>query len=120
MSALQTLRSSPWLARLALLWLVMTLGVAVASPMVNPQSELMVCSAAGMIKLTVNADGSVSATPSSEAHCPLCMVGGAPPAGADQTFAFAQPLGHMLQSHTTAHFAARAVGLPPSRAPPSF
>ena len=120
MSVLHTLRTSPWLARLALLWFALTLGVAVASPMVNPQHELMVCSSAGMIKLSVNADGSVSATQSSEAHCPLCMVGGAPPAGAVQTFAFAQPLGHVQASHSAAHFAARAVGLPPSRAPPSF
>ena len=77
MTLLHTLRNTPWLARLALLWFALTLGVAVASPIVSPQDQQMVCSAAGMIKLVINDDGTV--TPGSAAmHCPLCAVGGAP------------------------------------------
>ena len=60
MTLLQTLRNTPWLARLALLWFALSLGVAVASPMVNPQEELVICISAGMVKVKLNADGSVS------------------------------------------------------------
>jgi hypothetical protein len=55
MPLMHTLRNTPWLARLALLWFVMTVGVAVASPMVNPQQELIICSAAGMVKVKLHA-----------------------------------------------------------------
>jgi hypothetical protein len=60
MTFLHTLRSTPWLAKLALLWFALTLGVAVASPMVNPQEELIICTSAGMVKVMLNADGSIS------------------------------------------------------------
>jgi len=45
MPLLHTLRNTPWLAKLALLWFALTLGVAVASPLVNPQNELLICTA---------------------------------------------------------------------------
>lgn len=48
MSALRPARS---LARLVLAWFVLALGIAVASPLVKPQSWQMVCSAAGTVKL---------------------------------------------------------------------
>jgi hypothetical protein len=120
MSVFQTLRTSPWLAKMALLWFALTLGVAVASPMVNPQHELMLCSAAGMLKVTLNADGSLGSTPAADAHCPLCMVGGAPPVFHSLALDLAQPLGHALQSIPAAHIAARTAAPPPSRAPPSI
>lgn len=51
MSALRPTRS---LACLVLAWFVLALGVAVASPLVKPQSWQMVCSAAGTVKLLLN------------------------------------------------------------------
>ena len=51
MNRLHTLRNAPWLARLALLWFVLTLGAAVASPMVQPQHGLVICTGAGMLKV---------------------------------------------------------------------
>lgn len=51
MFSLNILRNSPWLARLALLWFALTLGVAVASPIVHPQEELVICTGSGMQKV---------------------------------------------------------------------
>ncbi len=118
MSLFHTLRNSPWLAKLALLWFALTLGVAVASPMVNPQADLVICTSAGMVKLALNADGSVSSTPSAEAHCPLCVMGGAPPSVASLVFEPVQPLGHVLQGIAAAIIAAKTAAPPPSRGPP--
>jgi hypothetical protein len=71
------------LAKLALLWLPGALGVAVASPMINPQAELIICSSAGMVNVMIYADGSLSCA----VQCPLCVAGSiAPPA-----FASARP-----------------------------
>lgn len=121
MSPLQVLRNTPWLARMALLWFATTLGVAVASPMVNPQEELVICTSAGMVKVVLNADGSISTSPSSEASCPLCVVGGgAPPSFVSVIAPPAQPLGRVLQSIPAAQHAAAIAALPPACGPPAF
>lgn len=120
MTFLHTLRNTPWLARLALLWFALTLGVAVASPMVNPQQELVICSSVGMTKVTLNADGSLSTEPSNLAHCPLCVVGGAaPPVIMTALPEPAHTLGHVLQSIPAARIAAATAAPPPSRGPPA-
>lgn len=120
MPLLHTLRNAPWLAHVALLWFALTLGVAVASPMVNPQQELVICTSAGMVKVVLNADGSISTSPSGEASCPLCVVGGAPPSFVSVVIPPAQPLGRVLQSIPAARHAAATAALPPSCGPPSF
>lgn len=119
MDFLHTLRNTPWLARLALLWFAMTLGVAVASPMVNPQEELVICTSAGMVKLKFNADGSVSSTISAQAQCPLCVVGGAPPSFARLVIAPVPAPGPVLQGIAATPIAVASAAPPPSRGPPS-
>ena len=119
MTLLHTLRNTPWLAKLALLWFALTLGVAVASPMVNPQEELIICTTAGMVKVILNADGSISTEASGELSCPLCVVGsGAPPSFSIALPEPVQPLGYVLQSIPAAHIAASTAAPPPSRGPP--
>ena len=56
MPSLQTIRSLRWLARLVLAWFVLSIGVAVASPLVNPQAMELICSGSGAIKLLVKTD----------------------------------------------------------------
>ena len=73
MSLLHWFRRSPILARLALVWYALTLGAAVASPIVHPHEEVVICTAAGMVKVTLNPDGSVDTQPASDLHCPLCL-----------------------------------------------
>jgi len=120
MTFMQALRKTPWLARLALLWFALTLGVAVASPLVNPQSEVMICSAAnGMVKVVLNDDGSLGTAPGSM-DCPLCMVGGAPAPVQQHTVQAPCPLTQVLQSVPEAFIAARTAAPPPSRGPPDL
>lgn len=120
MSFLHTLRNTPWLAKLALLWLVMTLGVAVASPMVNPQQELLICTSVGMAKVVLADDGSVTTNPVTQAHCPLCISAGVPPGFVSPVFEAVLPLGRVLQSIPAAHLAALTAAPPPSRGPPNL
>jgi len=120
MSFLHTLRNIPWLAKLALLWFAVTLGVAVASPMVNSQQELLICTSVGMAKVVLSDDGSVTTSPVAQAHCPLCVTGGVPPGFVSLVFEPVLPLGRVLQSIPAAHIAALTAAPPPSRGPPSF
>lgn len=119
MSILHTLRNTPWLAKLALLWFALTLGAAVASPIVNPQNELLLCTSAGMVKVVQNADGSISTSPSTGVHCPLCVVGGAPPSHVSEVVAPVQSLGGLLQGIPADRIAASTAAPPPSRGPPA-
>ncbi len=120
MSFMHTLRNTPWLARLALLWFALTLGVAVASPMVNPQDDLIICTSAGMVKVKLNADGSISTEASSELSCPLCVVGGAaPPAFISLPPAPAPALAYVQPGITSVQVTASTAALPPSRGPPA-
>ena len=119
MTLLHTLRNTPWIARLALLWFALTLGVAVASPMVNPQQELVICTGAGMLKVVLADDGSYSTSSTSDGmHCPWCAAGGAPVSVQVKTPQPPHPLSHVLQKIPAAHIAALTAAPPPARGPP--
>lgn len=118
MHLFHTLRTSPWLARLALLWFALTLGAAVASPMVHPQSELVICSGVGMQKVVLNDDGTLTTSNVSGMSCPLCLVGNAPPQAATVTVALVTSLGQVQHSRPASHIAALTAAPPPARAPP--
>ncbi len=120
MTLLHTLRNTPWLARLALLWFALTLGVAVASPMVNPQEELIICTSAGMVKVKLHADGSISTEASGELSCPLCVVGGAaPPAFVSLEPAPLPALTYVQPGITSVLMVAPTAAPPPPRGPPA-
>jgi hypothetical protein len=75
---MQTLRHARFLARLVLAWWAFSLGVACASPLVNPQSIELVCASGGAMKLIIKtADGNEAS--SHTLDCPLCVALSAPP-----------------------------------------
>lgn len=118
---MQSLRNSIALARLVMAWFVLTLGIAVASPLVSPQAMEMICSAGGSMQMIVVGDNGPQGT--TDAHhaldCPLCLGIAAPPPPAAQHVATPQPLGLALQPIVSARIAA-LVGAPlPPRGPPS-
>lgn len=117
MNPLHTLRNTPWLARLALLWFALTLGLAVAAPVVNGNKQVTLCTAGGMVKLVLNDDGSASSAPA-VLHCPLCVVGGAP--APVQLLPSAQPrtLCHTGQGISAAHSITLSAAPLPARGPP--
>lgn len=122
MNPLHTLRNTPWLVRLALLWFALTLGVAVASPMVHPQDELVICTGAGMLKVVLADDGTVTAAATSDTgdalFCPLCMVGGATAPFVLDRVEPPHPLSHVQQSIPAEHIATLSAAPLPARGPP--
>ena len=112
-------RSARHLARLVLVWFALSLGVAVASPLVNPQSFELLCSGSGTMKLLVKSSDGTPAPSGHALDCPLCASVGAPPPVFSAALPCAQPLGHVLQSIPAAHIAALTAAPPPARGPPA-
>jgi len=76
---MDALRHAHHLARLVLVWFALSIGVAVASPLVSPQGMALICSGSGAMKVLVKtADGATEAS-SHSLDCPLCASIGAPP-----------------------------------------
>ena len=122
-SLLQTLRCATALVRWVLLGFVLSLGVAIASPIVNPQATQLICSASGGMKVIVTSangltDGSTEVA-SQNMDCPLCVSIIAPPV-LKMSFEPAQPLSYALQPIPAAIIAQRTAAPPPARGPPEF
>jgi hypothetical protein len=119
-SLLQTLRCATALARGVLLGFVLSLGVAIASPIVNPQATQLICSASGGMKVIVtSADGSTEVA-SQSMDCPLCVSIIAPPPVLKSTFEPVQARSYALQPNPTAIIAQRTAAPLPARGPPVF
>ena len=120
MFSLQALRNAPRLTRLVLVWFVLFVGSAVASPLVNPEGVQLVCTTAGSVKLLqLDADGEEAQGSHHGLHCPLCLPVAAPP-----VVSVSAPvhvgLSHALRPSEQARLAS-LIGLPwQARAPPSF
>ena len=72
---MRTLHAGSWLARLFLAWYALTLGAAMASPLVQPKLLTQVCSAdGGMVLVVVDADGDVVASGPHTLDCALCLA----------------------------------------------
>ena len=67
------------IGRSVLLWFLLSLGVAIAAPLVHPQAVEMVCSGAGAIKLLVPTDAGLRELGAAQLDCPLCLLSDAPP-----------------------------------------
>ena len=119
-SLLKTLRRATALARWVLLGFVLSLGVAIASPIVNPQATQLICSASGGMKVIVtSADGSTEVA-SQSMDCPLCVSNIAPPPVLKMSFEPAQPSSYALQPIPAATIAQRTAAPPPARGPPEL
>lgn len=114
-------RHCRWLVRCVLAWFVLSIGVAVASPLVSPQSFELICSGSGAIKLLVKADdGTQKPLANHSLDCPLCAQWDAPPPATGARPPLAQPLAHALRPVPAAHIAARTAAPLPARGPPAF
>lgn len=117
---MHSLRSAKNLARLVLLWFVLSLGAAVASPLIKPQAMELVCSGSGAMKLLVKSDDGSKDASSFTLDCPLCATSSAPPPDAQQTAEPMQALAHVLQGIAAAHIASLTAAPLPARGPPAF
>ena len=114
------LRQARHLARLVLAWFVLSLGVAVASPMVQPQGLEFICSG-GAMKVLVKTSEGVKQVSTHTLDCPLCAhIGSPPPLETGFAAEPVQPLAHALRPVGAARMAWLAAAPLPARGPPSF
>lgn len=131
MPTLHRLRRLTALTRFVLVWFVLSMGVAIASPIVKPQDILLVCTASGAMKVVVKnaspsdasdandtANDDTSSVLSSAMDCPLCMTITAPPPVTQPAIEPVSPLAYALRSIPSAHIAARTAAPLPARGPP--
>lgn len=116
---MQSLRNAHQLTRLVLVWFALFIGVAVASPLVKPQSSQMVCSAMGGMKLVLD-DASDTPIVSGGMECPLCAQIAAPETPVALSLAVASGLAHALRPIPSAHIAWLTGAPLPPRGPPAF
>jgi hypothetical protein len=117
---MQILRRAHTLARFVLVWFALSIGVAIASPIVKPQAMELICSGSGAVKLLIKSDDGSTQVASHTLDCPLCASLSAPPPVARLTAEPVQPLSHVLQTIPAAHIASLTAVPPPARGPPSL
>lgn len=115
---MHALRSARHLARLVLAWFVLSLGVAMASPVVQPQSLELICTSSGALKVLIKSADGVKEASSHTLDCPLCSHIGSPPPHAQGVAEPVQPLAHVLQPIAAAHIAWLTAAPLPARGPP--
>ena len=116
MSATRTLSA---LRLWVLAWFMASMGVAIASPLVNPQSIEVICSGAGTIKLLVQTDDGTVEMSATGMDCPLCATPGAPPPAPAASILPRHSLAHAVQPVEAARIAAATAAPLPARGPPT-
>lgn len=118
-------RTSLLLTRLILAWFVLTVGVAIASPIIHPQSLELVCTTGSAAKLVQTGDFDDGSGAADISHhtldCPACLhLTAPPPPDYPALNNRQQALAHALQP-TLAAIIAALVGAPlPPRGPPEL
>ena len=115
---MQTLRNTPYIARLVLVWVALFVGVLAASPLVKPADIQLVCSASGGFKLSVVGEDLGDSPLAGDQHCPLCQTVGATPWPLPDFQFRPQPLAHALRPVVAARLAWVTAPPLPSRGPP--
>ena len=108
------------LIRWALLWFALSLGVAIASPVVHPLAMELVCSSSGSVKAIVHTDDGAEELGAGHLDCPLCVLGGAPPATPGVSLPAVVPVAHAAAPIASLHIAAITAAPLPARGPPSL
>ena len=115
---MQQLRNAIQITRLVLVWFALSVGVAVASPVLNPKGMEVVCTGTGMMKLVVQGDDD-SAASAKTMDCPLCAAIGAPPTEFNTSLTQPSPLSFALLPIEAARIATATAPPLPSRGPPT-
>lgn len=113
-------RHARLIARWVLMWFALSLGAAMASPLIAPRAMEMVCSSAGIMTLVVQSDDGAIKPAGLTLDCPLCIPAGAPPPaltwGAEPPF----ELAFSLLPREVARITSLLRGPWQARAPPRF
>lgn len=122
MSLLQSLRQARSIVRWMVVSFVLSMGVAVAAPVLHPQALTLVCTTAGSVKFVAESGDSADSLPAAmQAHaldCVLCLPAGAPP-----STPAAQPVPMAARTvqpaAPPAQLITRLVNTAPARGPPA-
>jgi len=115
---MEFLRRARHLPRFVLVWFALYLGVAMASPLIQPQGMALMCSGSGLAKLAASHDDGSAPVSGHTLDCPLCAGISAPPPLLVFAFKPVEPLGHVPQRVATDTIS-RAISAPmPARGPP--
>ena len=118
MQPMQLLRNARHITRFMLVWFVLAMGVAMASPLIKPEAMALVCSGSGAMKLVVgHEDGSVQVG-THTLDCALCVTVGAPPPVVAAVVAAPSLLAWATQSIPAARISALTAAPLPARGPP--
>jgi hypothetical protein len=117
---MHALRRAHLLAKFVLVWFVLSIGAAIASPLVKPQAIELICSGSGAMKVLIKSDDGTVTTSSHTLDCPLCAQISAPPPAVYSGSALSQPLAYALRSIPAAHITARTAAPLPARGPPTL
>jgi len=115
---MQRLCNAFQLTRLVLVWFALSIGVAIASPVLNPHGMDIVCTSAGSMKLVVQGDDDGVAS-AKTMDCPLCSSITAPPPEFNTTLTQPSPLSFALLPIEAARIATATAPPLPSRGPPT-
>ena len=119
-----TLHQRPHTIRRFAAWVlacfVLSLGVAVASPVVHPRGTVLLCTGAGTMKLLVQGeDGVAPSTITASMDCPLCVPGAGPlPQPMQAPQAPQIPRTYTVPMRVSASVVARSAAPLPARGPP--
>ena len=119
---MQAFRQLRHLTRFVLVWFALSVGVAIASPMVHPQAMDLVCTSTGSMKLVVQGDDADVAATNLTLDCPLCASLSVPPPALNNSLTQPAPfsLAHALEPLAAAHIASVTSPPLPSRGPPAL
>lgn len=117
---MENLRHATVLARFVLVWFALSIGAAIASPIIKPQAMELICSGSGAIKVLVKTDDGAKEVSSHTLDCPLCATTGTPPPFARTRAEPSQPLAFLLRPVPAAHIAWLTAAPLPARGPPAI
>ena len=103
-----------------LAWFVLSLGAAVASPIVQPRAMELVCTGTGVMKVLVKTAEGVKEVSTHTLDCPLCAAVSAPPPVVRVVAQAQQPLSHAMRPMAAAHIAWLTAAPLPARGPPAL
>jgi hypothetical protein len=111
------------IARWVLVWFALFIGVAIASPILNPTETQMVCTSAGGMKMVVagSDDSALDKTPiGTNMDCPLCAPVAVPLLTCTISLEKPSKLAHALHPVAAALIASLTAPPLPSRGPPAI
>ena len=117
---MQNQRNAQLIIRFVLVWFALSVGVAIASPLVKPQPMELICATDGAVRLLVQTDEGIRELSSHGLDCSLCVLSSAPPPVTQLIVEPPRSLSHVLHPIVAARIAALTAAPLPARGPPAF